>query len=148
MSTPRWTTLVQAEDVAGALGSEDLVVVDCRFVLPAPEQGGRAYRQGHLPGARYAHMDRDLSGPARAGAGRHPWPEAGTFARRLAAWGIGPRSRVLAYDAGDGAFAARLWFLLRAAGHDQVAVLDGGWTRWTARESGKPSPPPPSGPAR
>ena len=151
MNTPRWTTLVQAEDVAETLRSEDLVVVDCRFVLAAPEQGEGDYRQGHLPGARYAHLDRDLSGPARAGAGRHPWPEAGTFARRLAAWGIGPRSRVLAYDAGDGAFAARLWFLLRAAGHDQVAVLDGGWTRWTALGlpvDTAPGPPPASGPVR
>lgn len=126
-----WNSLVKAEQLADALGDEDLVVVDCRFSLADPGAGERAYRQAHIPGARYAHLDRDLS---RASddprEGRHPWPEAQAFTAKLGAWGIGPQHRVVAYDAGDGAIAARMWFLLRALGHDNVAVLDGGWARW------------------
>jgi thiosulfate/3-mercaptopyruvate sulfurtransferase len=77
-------------------------------------------------------MERDLSGPHRDGAGRHPWPGAANFTARLGGWGITCGQQVVAYDAGDGAFAARLWFLLRALGHERVAVLDGGWARWQA----------------
>lgn len=134
MTTPSWTTLVQAEALAQALGADDLVVVDVRFSLAAPDAGEQAYRSAHIPGARYAHLDRDLShGDAdEPGAGRHPWPRAGDFGAALGAWGVTPATQVVVYDDGDGAFAARLWFLLRAAGHLRVAVLDGGWSRWTA----------------
>lgn len=132
MNATGWNTLVQPEAVAAALGTAELVLVDCRFSLAEPQAGERDYRQSHLPGARYAHLDRDLSGPRGPGKGRHPWPDAAAFARRLSAWGIAPQSRVVAYDAGDGAFAARLWCLLRMLGHEAVAVLDGGWARWTA----------------
>jgi thiosulfate/3-mercaptopyruvate sulfurtransferase len=126
-----WTTLVQPEAVA-ALGQAEVVLVDCRFSLADPGAGKRAYRESHLPGARYAHLDRDLSGPGTGGGGRHPWPDARAFTRTISAWGISPRSRVVAYDAGDGAHAARLWCLLRMLGHEAVAVLDGGWARWTS----------------
>ena len=127
-----WTTLVQAETLATALGRPDLVVLDCRFSLVSPGAGENAYLEGHVPGALYAHLDRDLSDMRRTGEGRHPWPDAATFTTRLGAWGITPQHQVVAYDAADGAFAARLWFLLRALGHRKVAVLDGGWARWTA----------------
>ena len=127
-----WTTLVQAETLATALGRPDLVVLDCRFSLVAPGAGEAAYRDGHIPGALYAHLDRDLSDMRRTGAGRHPWPEAADFTAKLGGWGITPQHQVVAYDDADGAFAARLWFLLRALGHAKVAVLDGGWKRWTA----------------
>jgi len=132
MKTDGWTTLVQPEALAPALETAGVVVVDCRSSLADPEAGERAYREGHLPGARYASLDRDLSGPHAPGRGRHPWPEADDFRRRLSARGISPHSQVVAYDAGDGAFAARLWCLLRMLGHPTVAVLDGGWTRWCA----------------
>ena len=131
MNASGWTTLVQPEAVASALGEVEVVLVDCRFSLSDPGAGERAYRDSHIPGARYAHLDRHLSGPAAASRGRHPWPDADAFTGRLSAWGISPRSRVVAYDAGDGAFAARLWCLLRMLGHEAVAVLDGGWARWT-----------------
>src|SRR5690606_8925091 len=131
MNARGWNTLVQPEAVAATLGQAEVVLVDCRFSLADPAAGERAYRDAHLPGARYAHLDRDLSGPAAASCGRHPWPDADAFTRRLSAWGISPRSRVVAYDAGDGAFAARLWCLLRTLGHETAAVLDGGWARWT-----------------
>ena len=127
-----WTTLVEAEALAAGLDSDDLVVVDCRFSLAAPEAGEAAYRVSHIPGARYAHLDRDLSDHRKRGEGRHPWPDAEDFTARLGGWGISAAHQVVAYDDGDGAHAARLWFLLRAFGHQRVAVLDGGWARWTA----------------
>lgn len=152
MNPDPWYTLVQPEALAAELGTVEVVVLDCRFSLADPEAGARAYRQAHVPGARHAHLDHDLSGPAGRGRGRHPWPDADAFIRRLSAWGISPRSRVVAYDAGDGAFAARLWCLLRMLGHGTVAVLDGGWARWTALglpvEQALPDPAPASYPRR
>ena len=127
-----WTTLVQAETLSVALGRPDLAIVDCRFSLLDPAQGEQAYQRSHLPGAVYAHLERDLSDMSRLGEGRHPWPEVGAFTARLARLGIAPTTQVIAYDDGDGAYAARLWFLLRVLGHEKVAVLDGGWNRWTA----------------
>jgi thiosulfate/3-mercaptopyruvate sulfurtransferase len=85
-----------------------------------------------VPGAYYAHLDRDLSDHRKHGAGRHPWPEAADVTRKLGQWGVTPQHQVIVYDDGDGAHAARLWFMLRALGHEKVAVLDGGWARWTA----------------
>ena len=122
MTAIGWNTLVQPEAVAAALGDAQVVLVDCRFSLADPEAGERAYRQSHVPGARHAHLDRDLSGAPGPGRGRHPWPDAADFSRRLSAWGITPRSRVVAYDAGDVAFAARLWCLLRMLGHGWLLV--------------------------
>lgn len=127
-----WTTLVQPETLAIALGREDLAIVDCRFSLADPNQGQAAYAQSHLPGAVYAHLGRDLSDPQRQRAGRHPWPSAAVFTARLGSWGITPRHQVVAYDDGDGAIASRLWFMLRALGHPKAAVLDGGWSRWVS----------------
>ena len=128
----RWTTLVDAESLVGRLGSNDLRVFDCRFALNDTAAGESAWRQAHLPGAQYAHLDRNLSGPRRAGAGRHPWPDADAFCGWLGRCGVTPETQVVAYDAGDGAFAARLWWLLRTLGHQNVAVLDAGWARWVA----------------
>ncbi len=136
-----WTTLVTAGTLADALDSrQDIRLVDCRFSLAAsdgaPGAGETAYRDAHLPGAVYAHLDRDLSGPRGPSLGRHPWPSAAAFSATVARWGLAPTTRVVAYDAGDSAFAARLWWLLRAFGHQSVAVLDGGWDAW--RASGLP----------
>ena len=127
-----WTTLVSAEDLRDALGRPDLVIVDTRFSLADPGAGAAAHREAHLPGAGYAHLDRDLSDLAKPAAfGRHPLPDARGFATTLARLGITPDVQVVAYDAGDGAMAAaRLWWLLRLAGHRRVAVLDGGFARW------------------
>ena len=126
-----WNTLVQAETLSVALGRPDLAIVDCRFSIISPGAGESAYLLGHIPGAVYAHLDRDLSDMSKHGDGRHPWPDADTFTTKLGEWGIAPHHQVIAYDDGDGAHAARLWFLLRALGHEKVAVLDGGWARWT-----------------
>lgn len=129
-----WTTLVQAQDLAAALGQAGLVLVDCRHVLADADAGERAWREAHLPGAGHAHLDRDLSDHGRpASLGRHPMPEASAFNRTLARLGVVPESQVVAYDASDGAMAAaRLWWLLRLMGHRRVAVLDGGVARWQA----------------
>ena len=127
-----WTTLVQADIFSMALSRADVVIVDCRFSLLDPSVGEQAWRQGHLPGAVYAHLERDLSDMTQQGQGRHPWPQAAAFVAKLAQWGIDPSIQVVAYDDGDGAFAARLWFLLRSLGHEKVAVLDGGWSRWVS----------------
>ena len=127
-----WTTLVQADILSVALERPDLVIVDCRFSLLDPHLGEQSWHRSHIPGAAYAHLERDLSDMSRKGEGRHPWPDAETFCAKLTRWGIAPSSQVVAYDDGDGAYAARLWFLLRTLGHEKVAVLDGGWTRWTS----------------
>lgn len=127
-----WTNLVQAEVLSMALGRPDLVLIDCRFSLLDPSVGEQAWARAHIPGAAYAHLERDLSDMTRHGHGRHPWPDARTFSEKLRRWGVTPTSQVVAYDDGDGAMAARLWFLLRAMGHEKVAVLDGGLLRWTA----------------
>jgi thiosulfate/3-mercaptopyruvate sulfurtransferase len=144
-TTTAWQTLVTSAALASELDRDDLVVVDCRFSLASPEAGETAYRQAHVPGAHYAHLDRDLSDHAKPAAGRHPWPDAKAFTSKLEEWGITPRHQVVAYDDGDGAYAARLWFLLRALGHADVAVLDGGWAQWTAAglpvDAAIPAPP-------
>lgn len=128
----RWNTLIDAESLADRLGSDDLRIFDCRFALLDTAAGEAAWRESHVPGAQYAHLDRDMSGPHRAGAGRHPWPDVDTFCDWLGRCGVTPTTQVVAYDAGDGAFSARLWWLLQALGHRDVAVLDGGWARWSA----------------
>lgn len=128
-----WTTLVSAEELHAALGRDGLVVLDARVSLADRSAGEAMYLEGHIPGARHADLDRDLSDHRKAHAGRHPWPDAGDFCATLRRWGVSPEDQVVAYDAGDGALAAsRAWFLLRALGHRKVAVLDGGWARWRA----------------
>jgi thiosulfate/3-mercaptopyruvate sulfurtransferase len=131
----KWTTLVGPEELAAHLADPQLRLVDARFVLAgaAPDAGETAWRESHLPGAGYVHLDRDLSDHRKgAGHGRHPRPEAADFVAVLARLGIGPQHQVVVYDGGDAAMAAsRFWWLLRLLGHERVAVLDGGWARWT-----------------
>jgi thiosulfate/3-mercaptopyruvate sulfurtransferase len=111
------------------LGDPGLVVVDCRFVLGDPGAGEDAWLAGHVPGAAFLDLDRDLSS-APGQRGRHPLPEPDAFEAAARRAGIGTDSRVVAYDeAGEGG-AARLWWLLRHFGHAEVAVLDGGLRAW------------------
>lgn len=129
-----WTTLVSAEQLAAHLHEPSLRIVDARFVLAGgdAEAGERAWRGAHLPGAGYAHLDRDLSDHGKpASEGRHPMPEAAAFCATLERLGISPDCQVVVYDAADGAMAAaRFWWLLKLLGHRRVAVLDGGFARW------------------
>jgi thiosulfate/3-mercaptopyruvate sulfurtransferase len=121
-------TLIQAEELASLLGDPRLRVFDCRFDLARPAYGRSAWLDEHIPGAVHADMNMDLAGaPA---SGRHPLPAVADFEQRLRGWGVNADSRVVAYDDGNGAMAARLWWMLRWLGHDEVAVLDGGMRRW------------------
>lgn len=123
-------TLVDTETLARHLDDPDWVIVDCRFELSDPAAGERAYRAGHVPRAVYADLERDLSGRLGLQTGRHPLPEPERLARTFGDWGICAGRQVIAYDAGPGQFAARLWWLLRWLGHADAAVLDGGFARW------------------
>ena len=123
-------TLIDAEALAALLGDARLRVFDCRFDLARPAYGRAAYAEEHVPGAVFADLNTDLSAPANATSGRHPLPAPEEFAARLRAWGVNADSRVVAYDDSNGAHAARLWWMLRWLGHDDVAVLDGGMRRW------------------
>ncbi len=123
-------TLIQAEELSARLGDARLRIFDCRFDLARPAYGAGAYRDGHLPGAIHADLNTDLSRPATPGAGRHPLPSPADFEARLCAWGVNRDSQVVAYDDGNGMYAARLWWMLRWLGHEAVAVLDGGLRRW------------------
>jgi thiosulfate/3-mercaptopyruvate sulfurtransferase len=113
MLTVMLTTLVDTETLSRHLDDPRWVVVDCRFVLSDPEAGRRAYAAGHIPGARYAHLNEDLSSPVTPVSGRHPLPSPNTLAEKLGRWGVDKNSQVVVYDDSFGAMAARLWWLLR-----------------------------------
>lgn len=125
-----YTTLIPAAVLQQNLNHPDWVIVDCRFSLSNTSAGSHAYRHGHLPNARYADLNKDLSSALKDYTGRHPLPDAKVLAKTLGALGILNHSQVVAYDDAGGAFAGRLWWLLRWLGHDQVAVLDGGIQHW------------------
>jgi thiosulfate/3-mercaptopyruvate sulfurtransferase len=130
-----YTTLISAAELAEHLDDPDWAVFDCRFSLADTGRGRRDYQAAHIPGALYAHLDDDLSGPVIAGqTGRHPLPDVETFTRRLSGWGIDGDVQVVAYDDANGGIAARLWWMLRWLGHEAVAVLDGGWAHWLKQE--------------
>jgi len=124
--------LLCAQDLARQLADPDCLVVDCRHDLLNPQAGEAAYQAGHIPGAVFASLDRDLAAPITPTTGRHPLPSADAFAATLGSWGVSGRTQVVAYDADTGAYAARLWWMLRWIGHERCAVLDGGFKAWTA----------------
>ncbi len=125
-----YTTLISTETLRGHLSNPDWIIIDCRFSLADTEAGFKAYRHGHIPNARYAHLDRDLSSPITDMTGRHPLPRFNELIKKLGGWGINNNSQVVVYDDASGAFAGRLWWLLRCLGHDKAAVLDGGYKFW------------------
>lgn len=126
-----YTTLITSEALAAHLDDTRWIVVDCRFTLSQPARGRADYQRAHIAGAVYAHLDEDLSGPVVPGqTGRHPLPSVEHIAQTLGRWGIDQTAQVVAYDDSGGSQAARLWWMLRWLGHDNVAVLDGGWQAW------------------
>jgi thiosulfate/3-mercaptopyruvate sulfurtransferase len=125
-----YNTLISAEKLNQHLFNNNWIIVDCRFSLADPSAGAQAYRKGHLPNARYAHLNNDLSSAITGLTGRHPLPNFTLFAKKLGLWGINNQSQIIAYDDAGGAFAGRFWWLLRCMGHDKVAVLDGGINYW------------------
>jgi thiosulfate/3-mercaptopyruvate sulfurtransferase len=126
------TALAGTDVLSRHLDDPDWVVFDCRHDLAAPERGRADYAQSHIPGARFLHLDEDLSAPKTGKNGRHPLPDPARLAEKLGGAGVDARKQVIAYDAQGGMVASRLWWLLRWLGHLPVAVLDGGWTQWTA----------------
>lgn len=105
-------------------------IVDCRFELTDPEKGHADYLAGHIPGAVYAHLDRDLAAPVTPATGRHPLPEPAELGATLGRFGITPSTTVVAYDQAGGGIAARLWWLLGWVGHRDARLLDGGFAAW------------------
>lgn len=132
---PERGPLVDAATLQRDLGAPNLRIVDCRFDLGDVAAGRRAWAEATLATATYAHLDEHLSGPIVPGqSGRHPLPDPDALVAHLAAIGVGAGTRVVAFDDSGGCFAARLWWLLRWLGHDEVQVLDGGWTAWVRDE--------------
>ncbi|HYM26366.1 MAG TPA: sulfurtransferase [Vicinamibacterales bacterium] len=125
-------TLITSGALALHLSDSAFRIIDCRFKLDDVHWGEREYETAHIPGASYAHLDRDLSGAKTGTNGRHPLPDANTLAAAFGRLGITSGVQVVAYDQNNGMFASRLWWLLRWLGHDAVAVLDGGFAKWTA----------------
>ncbi|HIC7212219.1 sulfurtransferase [Burkholderia stabilis] len=134
MPHTHYTTLISAANLAERLAAApgSVALFDCRFDLVDPGAGEAAYAAGHIPGAQYLHLDRDLSGRKTGTNGRHPLPTRDALGTLLASHGLKQDQQVVAYDAQGGAYAARLWWLLRWLGHDSVAVLDGGLQAWEA----------------
>lgn len=127
-----YTTLVSAEALAAHLDDPGWRIFDCRCSASDPAIGEQRYREGHLAGARHADLDRVLAAPPGPGTGRHPLPDREALAAWLGTEGVGNDTQVVAYDDAGGAFAARLWWLMRWLGHEAVAVMDGGLQAWQA----------------
>ncbi len=132
-----FTTLIATADLAAHLADPDFVIIDARHDLMQPDAWGESqYRAGHVPGAHFAHIDRDLSGAKTGKNGRHPLPPPAASAALFGRLGIDAAKQVVAYDQQSGMFAARLWWMLRWLGHDAAAVLDGGFDKW--QREGRP----------
>lgn len=140
-----YETLIGVDALKALLAAgSDVLLLDCEFELGAPDKGPALYQQGHIPGARYAHLDDDLASPSDGSNGRHPLPAPVALAAWLRAQGLNAGQQVVAYDSNGGAWAARAWWLLRWLGHAPVAVLDGGKPAWVAAglplDTGTPPP--------
>ena len=120
-----FTTLIDGATLVARGGEPGWIAVDCRAALGDPDYGRAAFRDGHVPGARYADLDRDLAA-APGKRGRHPLPDRAVLARRFAAWGIRHGDQLIAYDDAGGLFACRFWWLARWLGIESCAVIDGG----------------------
>lgn len=125
-----YTTLISAKDLSRHINDPGWIVFDCRFTLLETESGRFAYKQSHLPGSIYVHLDEDMSSPVTDKTGRHPLPDPELFAAKLSAWGVDKTKQLVVYDDAFGAVAGRMWWLLRWMGHKNVALLDGGLQVW------------------
>jgi thiosulfate/3-mercaptopyruvate sulfurtransferase len=124
------STLVTTEEMAAHLSDPSWAIVDCRYNLTDEAWGEQQYQDAHIPGAVYASLGRNLSGPSDGRNGRHPLPGHEAMAEAFGRFGVRPDVQVVAYDQDTGMYASRLWWMLRYMGHDAVAVLDGGMARW------------------
>ncbi len=130
MNSKEYSLIISAAELSRNLQNPDWVIVDCRFSLADPDWGETEYQALHIPGAVYAHLDRDLAGSKTPETGRHPLPSDKKTTQVFSALGIDSSKQVIVYDATSGSFAARLWFMLNLYGHQRVAVLDGGFAYW------------------
>jgi thiosulfate/3-mercaptopyruvate sulfurtransferase len=129
-------TIVSVDELIRHLNDPGWVIIDCRHLLQDFGAGRRLYDAAHIPGAFFAEVEKDLSGPKTGKNGRHPLPDPEKFAAFLRELGVNNDTQIAAYDAGADMFAARFWFLAHYIGHDAVAVLDGGFNAWAG--TGKP----------
>ena len=137
--------LISATDLPDLLARRpETVLLDCSFDLADATAGERAYAESHIAGARYAHLDRDLSAAKTGRNGRHPLRERADYAAWMGSVGIAPGTPVVVYDRQAGMFAVRAWWVLRWMGHDDVALLDGGLPAWVAAGGAVTAEPPPS----
>jgi thiosulfate/3-mercaptopyruvate sulfurtransferase len=125
-----YSTIIAANELRAYLDDPIWIVADCRFDLAHKTAGFRAYLTSHIPGAMYVDLEKELSGPPLTDRGRHPMPSPDALRQSFGRLGISPGCQVVAYDDAGGAYAARLWWLLRYMGHEAVAVLDGSWQEW------------------
>lgn len=132
-----YQTLISTDILYVHLDEPDWAIVDCRYDLANEAWGLAQYRASHIPGAVYASLGRDLAGTKMGSNGRHPMPQAEALRETFSRFGIGPGVQVVAYDQDTGMYAARLWWLLRYMGHSDVAVLDGGFAKWS--REGRPT---------
>ncbi len=138
------SNLITPDELRKLARSPELVIADCRFDLAAPSRGMELFLQGRIPGAVYASLDERLSAPLGIHGGRHPLPDASSMAAVFGGLGIAcNRTRVVVYDDAGGSFAARMWWMLRYLGHENVRLLDGGWQAWLSAggevETGQPA---------
>ncbi len=129
-----YTTLVSADELARHLQDPDWIIFDCRFALSDTSLGHNAYLQSHIPGARYVHLDDDMSSAVTPKTGRHPLPDPQVLAQKLSAWGVDASKQVVVYDDSFGSMAVKMWWLLRWLGHNNVALLDGNWPLWVKKK--------------
>ncbi len=128
MST--WKNIVDVKWLKQQLDQPDVIILDCRYSLNEPSKGKKLYEAGHIPDARYLDLGEDLSGPVQVHGGRHPLPVISTFVNTISELGIDNQTKVIAYDDQGGMFAARLWWMLKYVGHEDVYILDGGYSAW------------------
>ena len=127
-----YQSIISVEDLNQNQSNDNWCIFDCRFLLKDPDDGLKKFQQGHIPGAQFADLDKDLSSQVTKTSGRHPLPDAEEFVNKLRVWGVSNSSQVICYDDMSGAYAARMWWLLKWLGHEDVAVLDGGIDKWIA----------------
>lgn len=122
--------LISAKELLGKLPARDWLVFDVRHDLSDHQAGRRAYEQGHIPGALFLDHEAELAAPKTGSNGRHPLPDRSDFAVLMRLHGLTRQSQVVVYDGGNSMFASHLWWMLRWLGHENVAILDGGWPAW------------------
>ena len=125
-----FNTFISPQELNNHLKDKNLVIIDCRFDLTNKELGKQLYEQKHIPGANFADLETDLSGKVTEKTGRHPLPELKSFKQWLQKNGLGKQKLIIVYDNVAGAFAARLWWMIRTLGYQRVCVLEGGIDSW------------------